>query len=109
MAFSPGWCYQPGLKGPSLYISNDGSVHLRSRLRRPAPPGRAIRRRRARLYRAAVVVYPARPRHSPSPHRAPHPVSAAAPNPTLRRRRFSRAHRTLRRTLDLLLSIDHVF
>ena len=35
---------------------------------------------------------PARPRHSPGPHRAPHPVSAAAPDPTLRRRRFPRAH-----------------
>ena len=29
MAFSPGWCYQPGLKGPGLYISNGScSVHL---------------------------------------------------------------------------------
>jgi len=102
MAFSPGWCYQPGLKGPGLYISNGScSVHLllfdlhidhrrrhrhlRSRLRRPAPPGR-----RARLCRAVIVVYPrpAAPSARPASRAVspPHPVSAAAPEPTLRRR-----------------------
>ena len=101
---------EPGLKGwrqfqcppkntfsPGLYISNVCSVHLRSRLRRSAPLGRAIHRRRACLYRAAVV-YP-RPAAPFSRPATPHPVSAAAPDPTLRRRRFPCAHRTLRRTL----------
>ena len=101
MAFSPSWCYQPGLKGPDLYISNGScSVHLllfdlhvdhrrrrhlRSRLRRPAPLGR-----RARLCRATVVFYPrlATPSAPPASRAVspPHPVSAAAPEPTLRRR-----------------------
>ena len=26
MSFSPGWCYQPGLKGPGLYISNGSCI-----------------------------------------------------------------------------------
>ena len=26
MAFSPGWCYQPGLKGPGLYILNGSCI-----------------------------------------------------------------------------------
>ena len=64
MAFSPSWCYQPGLKGPGLYISNVCSVHLRSRL------GRAIRRRRARPAAPPSSSTPTRPRHSPGPHRA---------------------------------------
>ena len=95
MTFSPGWCYQPRLKGPGIYISNGScSVHLllfdlhidhrrrrrhlRSRLCRPALPDR-----RARLCRAAVVVYPRPAAPSARPR---HPVSAAAPEPTLRRR-----------------------
>ena len=102
MAFSSGWCYQPGLKGPGLYILNGScSVHLllfdlhvdhrlrhrhlRSRLRRPTPPGR-----RACLCRAAIVVYPrpAAPSARPASRAVSplHPVSAATPEPTLRRR-----------------------
>ena len=64
MSFSPGWCYQPGLKGPGLYISNGSSVHLllfdlqrRSRLCR-ARPRRALPRRRRRLPLPGLVVEP---------------------------------------------------
>ena len=103
MAFSPDWCYQPGLKSPGLYISNGScSVHLllfdlhvdhrrrhrhlRSRLRRPSP---------ARPYIELVSAAPpssstpARPRHPPGP------VSARTRAPSVDR--FPRARRPRRR------------
>ena len=97
MTFSPGWCYQPGLKGPSLYIYRTVTIlfifyfsiytsiiaaataifdlasvahpHLAVELVSTAPPSSST---------------PARPAsRAVSP---PHPVSAVAPEPTLHRR-----------------------
>ena len=101
MSFSPGWCYQPGLKGRRLYIS--GSVLFIFDLASIAQP------RLAAPSAVVELVLPRRRRRLPPPGRAilpariaPHPVSAAAPDPTLRRRGFPRAHR--RRTRSLLRS-----
>ena len=90
--------FQPGLKGPGLYISN--SVLFIFDLV-SAPPSAVVElvlpRRRRRLPPPGRAILPARI--------APHPVSAAAPDPTLRRRGFPRAHRRRTRSLATALSI----
>ena len=75
MAFSPGWCYQPGLKGPGLYISNGSCIFYFSIYTSILAAATAI-------FDLASVAQPRPTVELVSP---PHPVSAAAPKPTLRR------------------------
>ena len=98
MAFSPGWCYQPALKGPDLYISNGFIFYLSIYTSiiaaataifdlasvAPAPPGRtsssSLPRRRRLLPPPGRAIRPAASRlcPHPSPLRRPLPARPAA-------------------------------
>ena len=85
MAFSPGWCYQPGLKGPGLYISNGFIFYLSIYTSiiaaataifdlasvAPAPPGRtsssSLPRRRRLLPPPGRAIRPAPSLPAPEP------------------------------------------
>ena len=94
MAFSPGWCYQPGLKGPGLYISNGSCIFYFSIYTSILAAATAIFDLASVAQpRPTVELVSAAPPPSSTPARPasravtpPHPVSAAAPEPTLRRR-----------------------